>query len=93
MRQGVECLKAGDVAAFGRLMSASHASSRDDFENSSPALDALIEVGRDRPRLPGRKALGRRLGRLHRQPGPGRLRRRLFPGRRQRIPETYRNAP
>jgi galactokinase len=41
---GAEALRSGDLRAFGRLMSASHASSRDDFENSSPALDALIEV-------------------------------------------------
>ncbi len=33
--------------------------------------------GRGRPRLPGRQALGRRLGRLHGQPRPGRPRRRL----------------
>ena len=46
---GVEALKRGDVAAFGRLMSASHASSRDDFENSSPALDALIEAAEQPP--------------------------------------------
>ena len=34
----------GDPAALGRLMSESHASSRDDFANSAPALDALIEA-------------------------------------------------
>ena len=49
----------GDLAAFGRLMSASHASSRDDFANSSPALDALIESAEGVARLPRRQALGR----------------------------------
>jgi galactokinase len=37
VREGVEALKRGDSAEFGRLMSQSHDSSRDDFENSSPA--------------------------------------------------------
>ena len=37
-------LQAGDVAEFGRLMSASHQSSRENFENSTPELDALVEI-------------------------------------------------
>jgi len=32
----------GDLAAAGRLMAASHASLRDDFEVSTPALDAVV---------------------------------------------------
>ena len=51
-------LKRGDLAAFGRLMSASHASSRDDFENSSPALDALIEAAESAPGFLGGKLSG-----------------------------------
>jgi galactokinase len=35
---------AGDLAAVGRLFAASHASLRDDFEVSSPELDALVEI-------------------------------------------------
>ena len=58
VRQGVEALKAGDVAAFGRLMSASHASSRDDFENSSPALDDLIAAAEAAPGFLGGKLSG-----------------------------------
>src|SRR5262249_36130369 len=58
VRQGIEALKAGDVAAFGRLMSASHASSRDDFENSSPALDAMIEAAEAAPGFLGGKLSG-----------------------------------
>ena len=58
VRQGVEALKAGDIVAFGRLMSASHASSRDDFENSSPALDALIEAAEAAPGFLGGKLSG-----------------------------------
>ncbi len=58
VRQGVEALKHNDVSAFGRLMSASHASSRDDFENSSPALDALIEAAESAPGFLGGKLSG-----------------------------------
>src|SRR5262249_49866992 len=58
VRQGALALKAGDVTAFGRLMSASHASSRDDFENSSPALDALIESAETAPGFLGGKLSG-----------------------------------
>ncbi len=36
VRAGMDALHRGDVATFGRLMSASHASSRDDFANSAP---------------------------------------------------------
>ena len=39
-------------------MSASHASSRDDFENSSPALDALIEAAEAAPGFLGGKLSG-----------------------------------
>jgi galactokinase len=58
VRLGVEALKMGDVAAFGRLMSASHISSRDDFENSSPALNALIEAAESAPGFLGGKLSG-----------------------------------
>ncbi len=58
VRQGVEVLKAGDIAAFGRLMSASHASSRDDFENSSRSLDAMIEAAEAAPGFLGGKLSG-----------------------------------
>ena len=55
---GADRLRAGDLAAFGRLMSASHASSRDDFANSSPALDALIEAAEASPGFLGGKLSG-----------------------------------
>ncbi len=58
MRQGAACLKAGDAEAFGRLMSASHASSRDDFENSSEGLDTLIDVAAKAPGFLGGKLSG-----------------------------------
>jgi galactokinase len=58
VRRGAEALKAGEIAEFGRLMSASHASSRDDFANSSPALDALIESAEESPGFLGGKLSG-----------------------------------
>jgi galactokinase len=39
----VDALKAGDVTEIGRLFRASHASMRDDFEVSVPAVDSLVE--------------------------------------------------
>jgi galactokinase len=58
VRQGVQTLASGDITAFGRLMSASHASSRDDFENSSTALDTLIESAQAAPGFIGGKLSG-----------------------------------
>jgi galactokinase len=37
-------LRAGDLDTLGRLLLASHASLRDDYEVSTPALDALVEL-------------------------------------------------
>jgi galactokinase len=42
--EGVEALRSGDVDRFGRLMSESHASLRDDFEASCRELDLLVEL-------------------------------------------------
>jgi galactokinase len=55
---GSVALRAGELTEFGRLISASHASSRTDFENSSPALDALIEVAEAAPGFLGGKLSG-----------------------------------
>ena len=55
---GAESLKAGNLEEFGRLMSRSHASSRDDFANSSPALDALVEAAEAAPGFLGGKLSG-----------------------------------
>lgn len=43
----VEALQAGDLAQMGELMRASHASLRDDFEVSLPAIDALVALIND----------------------------------------------
>jgi len=42
--EALEDLKAGNAAAFGKLMSASHRSSIENFENSTTELDALVEI-------------------------------------------------
>ena len=42
----VAALRAGDLQEVGRLFLASHASMRDDFDVSIPALDALVECAR-----------------------------------------------
>jgi len=40
-------MERGDVAALGRLMTASHQSLRDDYEASSPELDAIVATALD----------------------------------------------
>jgi galactokinase len=42
--EAAAALTRGDLAGFGRLMYASHASLRDDYEVSVPELDALVEA-------------------------------------------------
>jgi galactokinase len=42
-----DAMTAGDSVELGRLMYESHASLRDDFEVSSPALDAMVDVARE----------------------------------------------
>ncbi len=58
VRLGADALKAGEVEELGRLMTASHASSRDDFDNSSPALNALVEAAEVAPGFLGGKLSG-----------------------------------
>ena len=43
VRDAAEALAAGDVETVGRLMVESHVSLRDDYEVSTPVLDALVE--------------------------------------------------
>ena len=45
--EAVEALKGGDFDEFGRLMYASHASLRDDYEVSTPELDAFVELAEE----------------------------------------------
>ncbi|MBK5256490.1 MAG: galactokinase [Vicinamibacteria bacterium] len=51
-----------DVAALGRLMNESHRSLRDDFEVSTPALDAMVEAARAAPGCLGARLTGAGFG-------------------------------
>ena len=53
--QAARAVEVGDVAALGPLLNASHRSLRDDFEISTPELDALVDA------LLGAGAIGARL--------------------------------
>lgn len=46
VREAVAALRARDVARFGALLFESHASLRDDFDVSTPELDAIVERAR-----------------------------------------------
>lgn len=56
VENAAEMLRAGDLDAFGRLMTASHRSSQHDFENSCDELDFIVDFAERRP-----DALGARL--------------------------------
>lgn len=56
--KGVELLKSGDAAGFGRLMFESHKSSMIYFENSCPELDTLVEAARSTPGVLGARLSG-----------------------------------
>ncbi len=58
VERGAKALKAGRLAEFGALMSESHRSSRDDFDNSSVELNALIEAAEASPGFLGGKLSG-----------------------------------
>ncbi|MEX0682722.1 MAG: galactokinase [Dehalococcoidia bacterium] len=54
----VAALRTGDTAALGRLLAESHASLRDDFEVSTPEIDALVELASDAPGVIGARLTG-----------------------------------
>ncbi|MGH7483392.1 MAG: galactokinase [Longimicrobiales bacterium] len=54
----VDALRHGDPTRVGRLMSASHVSLRDDFEVSTPALDAIVDIARAQPGCYGARMTG-----------------------------------
>jgi galactokinase len=53
-----DALHRGDAAALGALMNASHASMRDDFEVSTPEVDALVEIAQSAPGVYGARLTG-----------------------------------
>ena len=56
--QAAEALSSGDLAGFGRLMSASHESLRRDYEVSVPELDTLAEAAAMAPGVFGARMTG-----------------------------------
>lgn len=51
-------LRSGDMARFGRAMTASHESSRVNFENSTPELDTLVAIATAVPGILGARLTG-----------------------------------
>ncbi|HMK09302.1 MAG TPA: hypothetical protein VK449_09760, partial [Anaerolineales bacterium] len=60
--QAAEALRQGDAPEVGRLMDASHASLRDDFEVSSPELDVMVSISRAQAACLGARLTGAGFG-------------------------------
>lgn len=54
----VACLHSGDLERLGRLLNASHASLRDDFEVSVPEVDRLVAIAQADPDVFGARMTG-----------------------------------
>ncbi len=55
-------LRIGDVVELGRLMNASHASLRDDFEVTNAALDLIVDLAQSQPACFGARMTGAGFG-------------------------------
>ena len=62
VRECVEALRGSDLVTVGRLMTASHVSLRDDYEVSTPALDAAVEALVSTPGVYGARLTGAGFG-------------------------------
>jgi galactokinase len=60
--RAAEALRKRDTAALGELLDASHESLRDDFEVSSPALDAMVAAAQKDPACFGARMTGAGFG-------------------------------
>ena len=56
--QSVSALQAGDMATLGRLMAEAHASARDDYEISTPEIEALVRLANAAPGAVGARLTG-----------------------------------
>lgn len=60
--KAVEALKKGDLGSFGKLMAASHASLRDDYEVTGKELDTLVSEALKQPGVIGARMTGAGFG-------------------------------
>jgi len=60
--QAAEAMRAGDAAALGALMNASHVSLRDDYEVSSPELNVMVETAQEQESCFGARMTGAGFG-------------------------------
>ena len=56
--QAAEALRGGDLGLFGKLMAASHASLRNDFEVSCEDLDMMVQLAGEQPGVYGARMTG-----------------------------------
>ena len=56
--ESVSALERGDMAEFGALLAEAHASARDDYEISTPEIEALVEAARAVPGTVGARLTG-----------------------------------
>ena len=62
VRDAYAALRSGDLEKLGNLISASHASLRDDFEVSCDEVDQLVEIADECTDVPGSRILGAGFG-------------------------------
>ncbi|MDQ7828001.1 MAG: galactokinase [Armatimonadota bacterium] len=60
--EAVQALRRGDLAAVGTLLRASHRSLRDDFEVSTPELEAMVAAAQESPGCVGARLVGAGFG-------------------------------
>ncbi len=58
VRAGADYLRAGNIAALGQAMNASHSSLRDDMEVSVERVDALVAMAQETPGVAGARMMG-----------------------------------
>jgi len=62
VEQSVVLLAAGDTVGFGRVLTASHASLRNDYEVTGPHLDAIVDAAASLPDCLGARMTGAGFG-------------------------------
>jgi galactokinase len=62
VREAIAAARRGDWSAFGAALTASHASLRDDYAVSAPALDAIVDAAATTPGCEGARLTGAGFG-------------------------------